>query len=178
VKACRRGRHLEISGRVIGGLGEIDFVRISGDKFQAGPFRKGQTTVIEAIPPNVCYFYSWIPFIPKDTIQPTSNKVLRLITSRNGSVVAVLLVEGETPPTSTMLAASPGMAFLQVMTYPFGAGNIRVSVNREPVESEFLTGLPQLLVMAEPGSLVYVKAIPVGCQRLVGWRGSDYAVKP
>ncbi len=151
--------------------------KIGDNVWRTGPWYENDEVLIEAIPPEGCYFYSWIPFIPNDLFYPTSNTLLRLLATKNASIVAILFVKGERPPPSTVMEALPGTVFLQLMTNPFGAGGIIVSINREVVESELLIGLPQMAIIAEPGSLVYLKAMPRGCMKFVGWKGSDYAVK-
>lgn len=144
--------------------------------WRTGPWYELEEVFIEAIPPENCFFYAWMPFLPRDAFQPTSNTLLRILAERNMTVIATLFVRGEEVPLPTVQQALPGMAFLQIMTHPLGAGDVVVSTNRPPPESELLRGLPQLLVMADPSTLVYIDVNPRGCNRLAGWRGADYAV--
>ncbi|MEM2270809.1 MAG: zinc ribbon domain-containing protein [Nitrososphaerota archaeon] len=131
--------------------------------------QEGSQVQVEASVPKGCYVYAWMPFDPPDAFQTVTGRTLNLVPSGNVTVLLVIFKEGEAPPPRTVVEGTGGMSF--IIARSLGGGGLRIEIGREPAKVPG-AGLPILQLVAEPGRVAYVEAIPYGCNRVAFFEGT------
>ncbi|MEM4179374.1 MAG: zinc ribbon domain-containing protein [Candidatus Caldarchaeum sp.] len=131
-------------------------VSYTGNEWVAGPWQEGSQSEVSATARQGCYIAGWM--IGENRL--TTNSFYSFTAKENVTLTLSAEKRGEQPPP-------PLIDFSSVEIRAVGPG--KVAASTKPIEKP--SGTPTWLSVLNPGTTLYIEAVPEGCGEFIGWRG-------
>ncbi|MEM1987991.1 MAG: hypothetical protein QW362_06330, partial [Candidatus Caldarchaeum sp.] len=131
-------------------------VSYTGNEWIAGPWQEGSQSEVSATARQGCYIAGWM--IGENRL--TTNSFYSFTAKENVTLTLSAEKRGEQPPP-------PLIDFSSVEIRAVGPG--KVAASTKPIEKP--SGTPTWLSVLNPGTTLYIEAVPEGCGEFIGWRG-------